>query len=46
VAGATFAHAYGLLAELDYAYVRMDQLIGGVWPHYTRCDIGVLLHNA
>ena len=28
VAGATFAYAYGLLAELDYAYVGMDQLIG------------------
>ena len=32
VAAATFAYAFGSLAELDYAFVGMDQLIGGVWP--------------
>jgi hypothetical protein len=34
VAGATFAYAYGLLAELDYAYVGMDQVRKrGFWRH-------------
>ena len=32
VAAAVFAYGFGTLAELGYAYVGADQLIGGPWP--------------
>jgi len=31
-AAASFAYGYGRLAQMGFAYVGADQLIGGVWP--------------